>query len=342
MAGLAEFIVNDEPVEGYGRNVSASSLLDEIHSNALDYGAIVYRKDLPVAKNITKTLILYFPNTWHSNTHGRTSATNAELAGQYIINGKWREWWYRQVASFMWDAEKELNRKVEILFSKEMKKSRDEWNRIAHTKDYQKQWKAFKSRLAKLRSQHKIAKSISEEKMPDFWALSDITGKSLKEQTEWVQKQKASFLARKKQADVQRVQLWQKIKSLSSKANVRALKKSLINQNRTEEWRLAIEAINEEINSITPANIREKRKSFRLQDKMVLLDDPWSFGVNAERALRSIGNQLVVDMKYALQGAKAPELSERTMKNRRYRGNPETPALDETGEFIESLTFDII
>lgn len=343
MAGVAQFIVNESPVEGYGANVTEDSFADDVHAPSLEYGAVVFSRSFRVAKNQTRTLILYFPNTWHANTHGRTSATNAEIAGQNIINGKWRDWWNRTVASFAWDAERELNRKVDMLYTREMRRSRAEWNRIAHTKDYQKQWKAFKNRVAKLRERHINAKTISLEKMPDFWSLADNSGMSMMEQTEWVKQQRAAFITRKQQADTERKALWRKITSLTAKSNVSALKRQLVSQFRTKEWRDAIDALNSEIIDMeAPTNRRELRASMRLQDRMRMLEDPWSFGINAENALRHAGESIVEDMKDALHGAKSPGLAERTMKNRRYRGNPETPPLDETGEFIESLSFAII
>ena len=343
MAGIADFIVNDNPVEGYGVNVSGDNFSDDIHAESSDYGAIVFSKDFRIGKNLTKTLILYFPNTWHTNTHGRTSATNAEIAGRNIIEGKWHDWWTRTISAIVWDAEKELSRKVDFLYSKEMRKSRNEWNRITHTKDYQKLWKAYKARIDKLKRQHASAKRISEERAPDFWSLVPDAGMSLLKQTEWVRTQKEAFLARRRRAVSQRAELWRKIQSLSSKANVHRYKSGLVSQFRTQEWIDKIEALDAEIRNLEASEtVFQRRKSLGLQDRMRMLVDPWSFGFNAEKALKEAGKSIVLDMKDALHGAKAPDLAPRTKLNRRYRGNPETPALDETGEFIESLSFDII
>ena len=343
MVGVSEFIVNDSPVEGYGANVSGDNFSDDIHSIGSEYGAIVFSREFRISPTQTRTLILYFPSTWHSNTHGRTSATNAEIAGRNIIEGKWHDWWNRVVSSMAWDVEKELKRKVDFLYSNEMRKSRNEWNRITHTKDYQKIWRAYKSRIDRLKRQHLEAKRISEESVPDFWMLIPESQMSLAEQSEWVKKQRESFISRRKQASAQRSELWKKIMSLSSKRSVSVFKRETVMKFRTQEWLDEIEAVSMEIRELeAPVNRREKRQSFRLQDRLSMLEDPWSFGINAENALRSAARELVAEMKKALHGAKAPDLSERTKKNRQYRGNPSTPALDETGEFIESLRFDIL
>lgn len=131
--------------------------------------------------------------------------------------------------------------------------------------------------------------------------------------------------------------------NLSSKASKIEEKKRLMSKYRTDEMKMRVlELENEMMSMEAPTSRAEKRKSYELQDKLRTVVDPWSFGFTAESILKRIGGELVNELKDALHGGKSPDIEKKTKQNRRSRGYSEEPPLDETGEFIESLSFTII
>ena len=72
-----------------------------------------------------------------------------------------------------------------------------------------------------------------------------------------------------------------------------------------------------------------------------LMLDPYRFGLFVGNIFRKSATEAMAVAKNYLYGMKSPDIQERTKYNRTSRGNPDSPPLFETGEFIESLEYEV-
>lgn len=72
-----------------------------------------------------------------------------------------------------------------------------------------------------------------------------------------------------------------------------------------------------------------------------LMLDPYRFGLFVGNIFRKSVTEAMAVAKNYLYGMKSPDIQERTKYNRASRGNPSSPPLFETGEFIESLEYEV-
>lgn len=72
-----------------------------------------------------------------------------------------------------------------------------------------------------------------------------------------------------------------------------------------------------------------------------LMLDPYRFGLFVGNIFRKSAMDAMAVAKNYLYGMKSPDIQEHTKYNRTSRGNPSSPPLFETGEFIESLEYEV-
>ena len=72
-----------------------------------------------------------------------------------------------------------------------------------------------------------------------------------------------------------------------------------------------------------------------------LMIDPYRFGSFVGNIFRKSAIEAMSVAKNYLHGMKRPDIKEHTKDNRSSRGNPDSPPLFETGEFIESLEYEV-
>lgn len=72
-----------------------------------------------------------------------------------------------------------------------------------------------------------------------------------------------------------------------------------------------------------------------------LMLDPYRFGLFVGNIFRKSVTDAMAVAKNYLYGMKSPDIQEHTKYNRASRGNPSSPPLFETGEFIESLEYEV-
>lgn len=73
-----------------------------------------------------------------------------------------------------------------------------------------------------------------------------------------------------------------------------------------------------------------------------LIIDPFKYGAFIEGAIRAGAKNAAEKVSELIRGSKHPDISERTKANRRSRGNADGPPLFETGDFADSVEYDII
>lgn len=72
-----------------------------------------------------------------------------------------------------------------------------------------------------------------------------------------------------------------------------------------------------------------------------LMLDPYRFGLFVSNIFQRSAKDAVSVSKEFLKGMKSPDIQDETKWNRTSRGNPSSPPLFETGEFIESLEYEV-
>ena len=309
----------------------------------------VYSISIRIPFVVVRTINIYFPNDDHSLTHGGNNAvTYAQLAGLYLKTGNWSGWFGGEMGTMAPDFINTLNIRAKLLLEGEQDRARREWNRALSGKSARKQLQKAREEIARLKEEHAIFKKRASIKKPDFWNWERSDDKDnplkpfpkgwgLKEQVIRVGEERAQFRKLKLEAREKQVKTWNLL--VKKRKDYYTLKKHLVDVFGVQR-KEHIEELQKLIYEADEGNSKEAKKIF--QEQLRTWVEPYALANNAVAALKDLAKSLRDDIVNALLGAKAPTLSQRTKSNRAGRGNYSDIPLNETGEFANSLKYEVV
>lgn len=327
------------------------------------YGAVVYQKSYRSPDGSDLHLILFFPNEIHSDTHhnngnpvmmSEIAAINLLGEGTFPNSGKWKPWFNGVIESLDDDITFQLDAKVDALMSAEMAQFKRRWNSAMRTKDARRITALFKEKIQEQRNMIERQKRIFKQRtgfdygsvfewssdnrvhhMPDFWTMIP-RNVPLSQRQMWVNDRRREY---KKYVESTRSSIANRNRTVSQLLNQMQKSRSWFFMHRngvvgdSRSMRSAMYAAEES------GNTREANKYKMLSMAAI---EPMAFGATARTILDKAGRNIQRFMIDCLLGAKAPDIVEKTKRNRRANGNPDSPPLNETGEFARSLQYVVI
>lgn len=325
---------------------SGTSIAENREDHTL--GTVVYQKTVAVSRKSTATLILYFLQTIHAPTHGSAPVTNADLAKWLVVDAApWARWFRGTVSSLDFELLKEVEARVDLIYSEEMKRARREWRTAINTRGFKATIGAYSRKIRTAEADIKAAQAdfrratgyryASDMRMPDFESLSP-RDMGLREQVEWISSQRKAFRSAMSTA---RARIGIARTALAAlRGGEKAMSVEAVGR-YAGKWRAeSLETIDAKMEDALMKG--DANAVMRLSEQKKMVIDPYSFGFSARKALEKAGKDVRDLVADALHGAKSPDIKEKTKKNRMYRGNSASPPLDETGEFAESIMWKVI
>lgn len=334
--------------------------------------AVVYKKQILAPDGRVFTLMLYFPDEYHSNTRGYVSQpiTQADIAninlkgkGNLDWKGKWKKWFESTIDSASWNTQDvwdRLDMVVSVHYTSEMKRFQRRWKNALHSggwktaldqyaADIKKEEAALaripKEFTAKTRKKIGIGFSLgatytydgTEHSTPDFWGMIPRSI-PMSERPAWVKEKKREFVRQLRTA---------KTSMANRKSMISELKRGLTGKKMHIMKEFGGAQLEEDIVKYSDlaeaARINKDFKKAEFYSQMIVASQtPYALGLNARSAIAHAGIKARDALKEVLRGGKAPDIVEKTKRNRAARGNPEEPPLKETGEFIDSLQYVVI
>lgn len=284
-----------------------------------------------------------FPEEQHSDRVDTDSIyTQAEIAETFIKgtmknsaagSGQWRQWAVGDIENIIDNLQEKVKRRLEIRTDERVGQAKKEWSRILRGKKAQDQIKPLREAIKKARAEKKKYFKMSHEKMPTFEQESGSVAI-----VELIRKTRISFLARRKRSLATARTKRREIKELSDK--LFALKKEIIEESRSRQW---ADAIEESMSAMRLyEELGDRAAKSREQERYVALSTPFAIKANISGILNGVASDLKRDMEEIFEGMKAPELSPKTLRNRRWRGHDSNVPLYETGEFAESFIVEVV
>ena len=328
------------------------------------YGAVVYQREIQIPTGENMYLILYYPNEIHSDTHGNggNPVMMSEIAGKNLLNGRW-ERWFETTKSAMGeenDLVGHIDSIVDVMYSTEMKRFRRDWNEALKTKGAKQSLAIYESKIRSARASMLNAKKLflresgfeygrtyeyggAIHTYPDFYNLLPpnpdvMTGAEI---DEWVSEQRQIFSRARRKA--LSVVSFSKAEIASRIAGRRKKTIEVVDKYGGRARSLDRATAERYRNLAATAQRRGDIGKMNYYSQMsIAAIEPYAWGVTARNALQKAGKIARSYLVDAMLGAKAPDIVERTKKNRRNRGNPDNPPLNETGEFARSLQYVVI
>ena len=310
--------------------------------------ATIFRRKIYFGKDesgrpIYRYATLRFPPEYHTITHGGSQPiTQAGIAEINLLSGKWSMWLYKTSYKLSTTLDEILDRRFQRIFSGEMKSRQRDWVRVLKMKKPQEILKRFKSQVQsakaeyeRLRGERDSYPSITDKRKELNASIpTGLWGYMIEE---WIDSKISEFKLNRNVA-IHRTRE-ARAKYLAKNSTLRKLKEGLVRkyspQRRIEEYE-AIERLLEYEHTL------DKDERAALRDQYEAIRNPWAYGATQMAAAKSALEIIRVDMVNAILGAKAPDITPRTKKNRESRGMDSDIPLAETGEFAESLEAKLI
>lgn len=276
---------------------------EDIKDKGEGFPVLSYSLGIPRMKQYTARI--FIPNTPHVGSGHGGSISNQELASMFFF-GKWSGWLNTTVIPALRGILSDAQYRIEQLTSQWAKEERSAYNRSVA------QWKRsseFKRFIKSFRVKFRIGVDIRGE------LTRDDTIKTLDENNNPITIPVDSFI---------------KISKLHTKG-----------RGWTDEMEATYsEAKRDQWISKSLQRIRSTEEHDPILAQLIA--DPYKYGAFVKSVIQSAAKHSRDRVIEFILGAKEPDIEMKTKYNRRWRGFPDGPPLKETGDFAESVKYDII
>lgn len=300
---------------------------------------------------------LYFPNTPHTNYSGSKSPiTQASLASMYLMSGKWSAWfsskldtaysdWKVRLASIL---RKRMSAEVQTAIKSRYSALRRKESQAAMS-DIKREISSAKIAYEQTRSARDYLREKIKGEVPDAIIPVDLWGVY---RDEWIRDYKKSLKAELDRLTSNTRNL--RTKYLAKKSDLVNLKNTLARKFESiqhikdrERFRAKLEHFDDEqdalISAIYDGNVEQFTKARKeAREQLEAVDNPYMYGLTVFNSIQIAAKEAREQLVNWILGAKAPDIADRTRDNRASRHHPEDPPLNETGEFANSLKYEVI
>lgn len=300
---------------------------------------------------------LYFPNTPHTNYSGsRNPITQAGIASMYLMSGKWSSWfsskldtaysdWKVRLAGIL---RKRMSTEVQTAIKSRYSALRRKESQAAIS-DIKREISSAKTAYEQARSERDYLREKIKVGVPDAIIPVDLWGVY---RDEWILDYKKSLKAELDRLTSNTRSF--RTKYLAKKSDLAVLKNTLARKFESiqhikdrERFRAKLEHFDEEQDSIIAAiydgNVEQFTKARReVREQLEAIDSPYMYGMTVFNSIQRAAKEAREQLVNWILGAKAPDIADRTKENRASRHHPEDPPLNETGEFANSLKYEVI
>lgn len=296
----------------------------------------IYRVSVPIGNGKNKTIVVSLPDEEHTVYNYSDPVTQADLANILIKgrNAKWKRWFKGAITTLDTDVLRELDDQLAASRSDVKRLATKERNRVLKEKTSVRKISKAKKLIDDATEAYRAAKARADE-------FEGITG----EGWEFV-KGFPEYRARMSRVrELKRFASQKRREMLSAKNALKDLKVALFKTKMSPEYSGIIENLRESIELSEEYGVyspQYRRKAQMENEMLKLLINPFAFGVSYISVLKKKAREIrdaIVDM---IRGMKYPSNTESTIEHRRERQHQETPPLNETGEFAESIEYDIV
>lgn len=300
---------------------------------------------------------LYFPNTPHTNYSGSKSPiTQAGLASMYLMSGKWSSWFSSKldIAYSDWKARlaniltKRMSAEVQTAIKSRYRALRRKESQSAMS-DIKREISLAKSTYEQSRSARDYLREKIKGDVPDAIIPVDLWGVC---RDEWIQDYKKSLKSELDRLTSNTRKL--RTKYLTKKGDLVVLKNTLARKFESvqhikdrERFRAKLERFDDEqdalISAIYDGNVQQFTKARKeAREQLEAIDNPYMYGMTVFNSIQKAAREAREQLVDWILGAKAPDIADRTKRNRISRGHDDEPPLNETGEFANSLKYEVI